>query len=381
MPEPECKKAERPIPFFDYAGSARSQERELLEAVRDVMSRGAFILQKDVRDFETAFAKYLGIKHCVGLANCTDALALALRAAGIGPGDEVIFPSHTFVATASSIHFVGATPVPVECGRDHLMDPASARAAVTSRTRAIMPVQLNGRVCDMDTLQKIAKDHNLIVIEDSAQAFGAKYKGRFGGTFGLAGAFSFYPAKTLGCLGDGGALVTDDDEMARKVRLMRDHGRDEKGAYGLWGVNSRLDNLQAAILNVRLKTYDQAVQRRRFLAGLYDKNLNGISQLVLPPAPGSDPDRFDIFQNYEIEAENRDGLKTFLEQNGIRTLLQWGGIAVHQMKPLGFTQHLPATDRVMARSMLLPMNTTLSDVDVLTICDTIRQFYKYREPS
>jgi dTDP-4-amino-4,6-dideoxygalactose transaminase len=194
-------------------------------------------------------AQYVGAKYVLGMANATDALHLALRAAGIGSGDEVIFSSHTMVATPAAIHFAGATPVPVECGPDHLIDSVAVEAAITLRTKAILPTQLNGRVADMDALQSIASKHGLAIFEDAAQALGAKYKGRSAGTFGEAACVSFYPAKTLGCLGDGGCLITNSDRIYEQVGLLRDHGRDASGDVVLWGLNSRLDNLQAAILN------------------------------------------------------------------------------------------------------------------------------------
>ena len=366
----------RSVPFFDYKAFYSSQESEFSAAIKDVLDRGAFILQKDLRDFESALADYLGVKHAIGLSNCTDALIVALRAAGIGPGDEVIFPSHTFVASPSSIHWVGATPVPVECGPDHLIDPDAIVPAITSRTKAIMPVSLNGRTCNFDAIERIAKDHGLAIVEDSAQALGSKYKGRFAGTFGVAGTFSFYPAKILGCFGDGGALVTNDDEVARQTKLFRDHGRDEEtGEIEQWGFNFRLDNLQAAILHVQFKSYDATIDRRRRIAAMYQRGLADLSQLTLPPAPDSDPDHFDVYQNYEIEAERRDDLRAYLKEQGIGTLVQWGGKAVHQWEKLGFNVSLPVTERLFARCMLLPINLFVSDDDVQYVIERVRAFY------
>lgn len=364
------------IPFFDYPHLYLFQKEKLDQIIQETLSRGAYILQKDLQEFEDNLAAFLKVKHVIGVANGTDGLIMLLRAAGIGPGDEVIFPSHTFVATASAIYFVGAGGVPVECGADHLIEPISVEKAITSKTKAIIPVQLNGRTCNMDPILALARKYNLKIVEDSAQALGSSFKGRFAGTFGAGGMFSFYPAKTLGCFGDGGAVVTNDDSIAEQLHLARDHGRDAAGDVVAWGINSRLDNLQAAILNFYLKQYPQSIQRRREIAGIYNENLKEISDLVLPPAPGSDPDHFDIFQNYEIESSYRDTLKKFLEENGVRTLLQWGGSAVHQFKELGFKQNLPITDELTARFMLLPMNLSLTDEDVIYICDQIKRFYE-----
>ena len=237
----------RVVPFFNYRHIFTSHEEDFISIFQDVGRRGAFIAQQDMRDFEQHLAAFTGTRHALGFSNATDGLHIALRAAGVGPGDEVIFCSHTMVATAAAIHFAGATPMPVECGPDHLMDPAAATAAITPRTRALMPTQLNGRTCDMDALQAIADRHGLLIVEDAAQALGSKFKGRQAGTFGIASAISFYPAKNLGCLGDGGAVLTNDDAIYRKMFLLRDHGRDETGEVVMWGLNTRLDNLQAAI--------------------------------------------------------------------------------------------------------------------------------------
>ncbi len=268
----------RSIPFFDYPHLFLSEEQELTAIFRDVGRRGAFILQEDLVRFERNLAAYLGVKYALGVANATDGLVLALRAAGIGAGDEVIFCSHTMVATAAAIHFAGAKPVPVECGDDHLIDPRAVEGAVTPRTRAILPTQLNGRTADMQALTAIAKRHGLAIVEDAAQALGSRFQGRAAGSFGAAAAFSFFPAKTLGCLGDGGAVVTNRDDVYQRVVELRDHGRGADGEIVSWGLNSRLDNLQAAILDFRLASYPTVIARRRELAGLYRNRLRSIQQ-------------------------------------------------------------------------------------------------------
>jgi dTDP-4-amino-4,6-dideoxygalactose transaminase len=367
--------ATRSVPFFNYPHVFVSQESELLAVFRDVGRRGAFILQKDLKTFEDNLARYLGAKYAVGVGNATDGLIIALRAAGIGAGDEVIISSHTMIATAAAVHFAGATPVPVESGADHLIDPLSIEQAITPRTRAIMPTQLNGRTCNMDMLQAIADRHHLMILEDAAQALGSRFKGRCAGTFGVAAAISFYPAKVLGCLGDGGAVIPSDDGVYQRLCELRDHGRSAEGDIVSWGLNTRLDNLQAAILDAQFKNYPQVVARRREIASLYQQQLGDLEQLVLPPAPDSDPDHFDIFQNYEIEAEQRDELKAYLRENGVGTLIQWGGQAVHQCRKLGFTQQLPQTDHLFTRMLMLPMNMSLADDDVQYVCETIRRFY------
>jgi len=363
------------IPFFDYQSLFKGHKESLIEIFSDIGERGAYIMQSDLSDFESKVEKYTNIKHAIGVANATDAMQLLLKAGGVGPGDEVIFCSHTMVATASAIAFTGATPVPVEAGNDHLIDPDSIRKAITSRTKAIIPTQLNGRVADMDEILNIAREYELQIYEDSAQALGAKYKGQCAGSFGLGGCISFYPAKTLGCFGDGGMVLTNNDEIYNKIKLMRDHGREEGGNVSIWGFNSRLDNLQAAILNFFFQDYDKIVKRRRDVADLYHKELRDVDKLILPPAINTDNSRFDIYQNYEIEAERRDQLKDFLSNQGIGTLIQWGGKAVHEFKDLGFTQSLPVTERMMRNSLMLPLNMTITDDEIMYVCRCIRSFY------
>lgn len=373
--------ATRSVPFFNYPSIFNDEEAQWVAIFTDVGRRGAFIQQKDLVEFEERIARYVGAKHVLGMANATDALHLALRAAGIGPGDEVIFCSHTMVATAASVAYAGGTPVPVETGWDHVMDPDAIEAAITPRTKAIMPTQLNGRTADMDAIRAIADKHGLMVFEDAAQALGSRFNGKHAGTFGVAACISFYPAKTLGCFGDGGCVITNDDEIFRKIKALRDHGRDDTGEVIAWGLNSRLDNLQAAILNHKLDTYDQAIMRRRAIASIYQRELGSLPQLKLPPAPDSDPRHFDIYQNYEIEAEQRDDLRENLKSRGIGTILQWGGKAVHQFKGLGFTCSLPYTEQMFQRLLMLPMNTSMSDEDALYICDSVRDFYAAADSS
>ena len=363
------------IPFFNYQSLFKEHEENFIEIFSDIGRRGAYIMQDDLSNFESKIEKYTGIKHAIGVANATDAMQLLLKAGGVGAGDEVIFCSHTMVATASAIAFTGATPIPVEAGSDHLIDPDSIIKAITSRTKAIIPTQLNGRVADMDKILDIAQEYGLQIYEDSAQALGAKYKDQCAGSFGLGGCISFYPAKTLGCFGDGGIVLTNDDNIYNVIKLMRDHGRGEDGNVSIWGFNSRLDNLQAAILNFFFQDYDKTVNRRRGVADLYHEELKDINELALPPATNSNNNHFDIYQNYEIESERRDKLKSFLSDNDIGTLIQWGGRAVHEFKDLGFTQSLPITEKIMRDSLMLPLNMTVTDVEIKYICKCIRSFY------
>lgn len=332
-------------------------------------------MQKDLADFEQDISEFSGAKYTVGVANATDGLQMGLLAGGLRPGEEVIFCSHTMVATASAIHFAGGVPVPVEAGADHLMDPDKIEVAITDKTKAICPTHLNGRTADMSRIQSIADKYGLQIYEDAAQALGSKWKGKGAGTFGIASCISFYPAKILGCLGDGGAVLTNDDEVYRKLMLLRDHGRDHNGDVVIWGLNSRLDNLHAAYLAFQFKDYESVIDRRRMMAANLQAGLAGVSQLVLPPAPDADSDHFDVFQNYEIEAEQRDELRAYLKKNGIGTLIQWGGKAVHQFRKLGFTQSLPYTEMLFERMLMLPFNMSVTDAEIDYICETVKEFY------
>lgn len=366
----------RSVPFFNYPHVFSSQEEKFVSVLRDVGRRGAFIMQKDLAEFERNLAAYTGAKYAIGVSNATDGLQIAFMAGGLKTGEEVILCSHTMVATAAAVHFAGGVPVPVEAGPDHLIDPAAIEAVITPRTRAICPTQLNGRTCDMDAIEAIARKHGFEVYEDAAQALGSKFKGKGAGTFGRAACISFYPAKVLGCLGDGGAVITNDDEIYRKLLLLRDHGRDHTGEVVMWGTNARLDNVEAAYLDFQLKDYPGVVIRRRAIASLYQSLLGDVPELRLPAAPGSEPDHFDIFQNYEIEAQNRDALKDHLKARNVGTLIQWGGRAVHQFPKLGFTQRLPRTDALFQRLLMLPLNMSMVDDDVRYVAECIREFYK-----
>jgi len=364
------------VRFIDYPAQYRSIEDELMGTIKDVLSKGDLILRKHVRDFEEHLAVFVGTRYAVGVSNCTDGLMLALRAAGIGPGDEVITVSHTFVASVAAIHHVGATPVLVDIGDDHLMDVGGLQAAITPRTRAIVPVHLNGRLCDMGRLMEIAQKHNLLVIEDAAQALGGSYEGKRGGSFGLAGCFSFYPAKILGAMGDAGAVVTNSEELANRVRLARDHGRTPDGDIAAWSFNCRLDNLQAAILDLKLKYVPSWVNRRREIAQRYHRLLSPLRQLLLPPAPDASGLRYDVFQNYEVEADDRDRLVAHLKESGVEILIPSAGKAVHQFAALGLSHfRLPRTERLFRQVLLLPLNPELKDTEVDFVAHTIRNFY------
>jgi len=365
------------VKFFDYPAQFKERSSQYLKIITEVLSRGSYIMGQDLQRFEVNLAKFAKAKYAIGVANCTDALLLALWAAGIKSGDEVICVSHTFVATIEVIRLIGAKPVLIDIADDHNMDINLIESAITKKTKAILPVHLNGRVCaGMDTLLKTAKAHNLAVVEDAAQSLGASYKNKKAGTFGSAGAFSFYPAKLLGAFGDAGAVITNSKQMADAIRLLRDHGRDAQGKVRRWGLNCRLDNMQAAILDAKLKKVPEWISRRRAIASQYHLGLQGIKEIALPPPPAKDGEFFDVFQNYEIEAQGRDALKHFLAQKGIGTILPWAGKGVHQLKHLKLKPFkLPRTEKLFRKALMLPMYAQLKDTQAAYVIECIRKFY------
>ena len=368
------------VQFFDWASLFQERAADYLRIIEDTAAAGGFILQEAVGRFERALADLVGVKHAIGVSDCTNAMLLGLRASGIEAGAEIILPAHAFIAAAQSIHFAGAVPVPVDVDEaDGLIDAEAVRAAISPRTRAIMAVHVNGRVCQMDALQEVADEHGLDIYEDAAQALGATLDGRHAGSFGRWGAFSFYPSKTLGCFGDAGALVTDDDELAARVRAMRNHGAGPGKVVDadckLWGTNARIDNIHAAILAYKLGWYDQVIERRRAIAARYADAFNGIASMRLPPGPDADPRHLDIYQNYEVRCACRDELRQHLAERSIGTIVQWGGTPIHRFRGLGFSQSLPRSDRYLDTSLLLPMNHLLSDQQVDAVVGAVKEFF------
>jgi len=366
------------VPFVDLPSQIAPYEKELRKVIDDVVfGRADFIMRQDLLDFEKAFAEFTGVPYAVGVANGSDALNLCLVALGIGPGDEVITVSHTFVATMAAIHHCGATPILVDVADDYNMDVRLLEKAVTKKTKAIIPVHLNGRLCDMDAVLAVAKKHNLPIVEDSAQACGAQYKGKKAGSFGVLSTNSFYPFKIMGCFGDGGMITTRDAGLNYKLRCMRDNGQDrEKGDILFWGWNSRLDNLQAAILMVILRHLPDIINRRRELAARYARELSGIDGLSLPPAPASGEDYFDAFQNYVVRTKKRDALVDHLRKNNVGVLISWPK-PTHHHRDLGLSHFsLPNTESISREVVSLPMHPALTDRDVEYVVRVIRDFFR-----
>ena len=364
------------IPFFDYSRLFLDKGDEYMKIFSDVASRGAFIMQDDVDIFEKNLSIYSNSNYAIGVGNATDGLEISWMALNLRQGDEVICCSHTMLATASAIKVAGGIPIPVEIGDDNLIDPDAIEDAITSRTVGIMPTQLNGRTCDMERIMQIANKYKLYVVEDAAQALGSKFKGKNAGTFGHSSAISFFPAKVLGCFGDAGAILCQDETIFDRAYQLHDHGRDKNGDVKSWGRNSRLDNLQAAILNFNLKSYEKVIQRRREIASKYFSKLSILEELKLPESPIKNSDHFDVFQNYEIVAKRRDELQKHLRECGIGTLIQWGGKAIHQWEHLGFNLHLPKSEAFFKECIMIPMNMFISNEDIDYICQKIIEFYR-----
>ncbi len=361
------------VPFVDYRKQYRGLKDQLDAAIARTLGDGQLILREDVSTFERDLAAFVGAREAVGLNSGTDALIFALRAAGIGRGDEVITVAHTFLASIAAIVHVGATPVLVDVREDYLMDMDAAAHAVTPRTRAIMPVHLNGRVCDMDRCLELARTHRLAVIEDDAQALGATFDGRGAGTFGTVSCFSFYPAKLLGAAGDAGAACTDDARIAHTMRLLRDHGRETKESHVLYGFTSRLDNLQAAVLNAKMPRVLGWIDRRRALASIYDRVLANVPQVRTPPRP--DARHRDTYQNYVIRAERRDELAAHLRANGVEVLIS-NPVPVHHHTALGLSHFsLPLTERLAAEVISLPLVPELDEEQVEYAASEVCAFY------
>ena len=364
------------VPFLDLQTQYQSIKPEVDSAIQEVINSCAFILGPAVKEFENNFAEYIGVNHAIGVDSGTQAIELALRAVGLEPGDEVIAPANTFIASVLPISRLGAKPVLVDINpKTYNIDVEKIEAAITPRTKVILPVHLYGQpVTEMEKLLDIAERHNLTVVEDTAQSHGAKYKGQRAGSFGKVAAFSFYPGKNLGAYGDGGAVVTNDDEIAEKVRQLRNYGQSKKYHHDQLGFNHRLDSIQAAVLNVKLQYLDEWNDGRRKNANLYLKELAATEGVILPHVPSEVEPVWHIFA---IRTQKRDGMMAFLKENGISTGIHYP-IPIHMQKSY---QHLdyekgdfPITEKIAKELISLPMCAELSEEMVVYVCDKIKEF-------
>src|SRR3984893_1528611 len=362
------------VPFLDLNAHHAALRGEFDRAVREVIDSSAFAGGPFVEKFEADFASYCGCQHAIGVGSGTKALWLSLLACGVGPGDEVITVPNTFMATAEAITYCGARPVFVDVDdRTYTMDPAGLEEAVGSRTKAIIPVHLFGQSADMDPILQFAREHDLLVIEDAAQAHGAKYKGRKVGTLGHAGCFSFYPGKNLGAFGEAGAVVTDNLELQEKIRVLRDHGQVRKYHHAMVGWNCRMDGIQAAVLSVKLQHLESGNSLRRAHALQYDEVFDGMDEVVTPFAA---PYAQHVYHIYAIRVQERDEVMWLLQEKGIQCGVHYP-IPVHLQKAyrsLGYTAGaLPMSERTALEFISLPMFPELTEAQVQTVALGVKE--------
>lgn len=364
------------IPFLSFTGQNNLVEAEIRAAFERVFLNKWYILGKEVSDFENAYAAFNKVQHCIGVGNGLDALHIALRVLEVGEGDEVIVPSNTFIATWLAISQVKATIVPVEPDlHTYNLNPDLIEAAITPKTKAIMPVHLYGQACQMDTIMQIARKHNLWVIEDNAQAQGSSYNNMLTGSFGHINATSFYPTKNLGAYGDAGALTTNDTSLAQKANLLRNYGSEQKYYNEVIGVNSRLDELQAAFLSVKLKYLNGWIEERRNIAKAYQQQLTGINGLILPTTASG---ATHVYHLYVIRTDKRNALEKHLNNNGIGTGIHYP-VPSHLQKAYKHLDYhkddFPIAEELAETCLSLPLNPGMSDEEINYVTKMIRKFY------
>jgi dTDP-4-amino-4,6-dideoxygalactose transaminase len=368
------------IPFNDLKAGYVELRDALDAAYRRVMESGYYVLGPEVESFEAEFAAYCEVKHCVGVGNGLEAITLILRACGIGQGDSVIVPANTYIATWLAVTHTGAEPIPVEPDEaSYNIDPRRIESSIKPSTRAIIAVHLYGQPADVDALAPIARKHKLLLVEDAAQAHGAKYKGRRAGTLGDAAAFSFYPTKNLGAIGDGGAVTTNDPALADRVRVLRNYGSRERYLNELTGFNSRLDELQAALLRVKLSRLDQWNSRRREIAQHYARKLAAVRQVALPHvASMSEP----VWHLFVVRSRSRDALQRHLQAEGIGTLIHYPipPLRSGAYANLAIPQHLfPITEALAGELLSLPIWSQMDVANVETVAQAVSGFFSSKD--
>jgi dTDP-4-amino-4,6-dideoxygalactose transaminase len=365
------------VPFLSFSPQHQPIREEVIAAMTKVYDSQWYVLGQAVTDFEAQYAAFNQTAHCIGVANGLDALHLALKALAIGEGDEVIVPSNTYIATWLAVSFVGATPVPVEPdAQTYNLNPALLEAAITPRTKAIMPVHLYGQACEMTAIMDIARRHNLFVIEDNAQAQGATANGLLTGSIGHVNGTSFYPGKNLGALGDAGGITTNDATLAGQLRTLRNYGSQKKYYNEVIGYNSRLDELQAAVLSTKLPYLAGWTQQRQAVAALYDQQLAGLGDLVLPvTAAGST----HVYHLYVVRTAHRDALQQYLTQEGIGTLIHYP-VPPHRQQAYAHLNmqpgQFPIAEELAATSLSLPMWPGMGEQEVALVAAAIRGYFQ-----
>lgn len=362
------------VPIIDLVGHYQSLKDEIEKSIKEVLSKTNYILGPNVIAFEQELSKYLSSKNVISCANGTDAIVLALKALNIGSGDEVITVSHSYFATSEAIAIVGAEPVFVDILEDDFnIDPSKIEKAITKKTKCIIPVHLYGQPCEIEEVVKIAHKHGLYVIEDCAQAIGAKYNGKTVGTFGNIATTSFYPTKNLGCFGDGGAIFTNDSTLAEKIKLLRMHGSPKRYVHDMVGFNSRLDEIQAAILRIKLKYLDKWNEAREKAADYYTSFLLNIDEIITPKIK---PNCTHIFHQYTIRIKDRDKLQEELKKKKIDTLIYYP-IPIHMQKAFSHLKdknyNLSVTERIRNEILSLPMYPELNKEQQDYVCEGIKE--------
>lgn len=362
------------VTFLDLRASQADAQVAIEAAVARVAASGWYILGPEVEAFEREFADFVGVRHCIGVANGLDALHLVLRAWGVGPGDEVIVPSNTYIASWLAVSQAGATPVPVEPDEtSHCIDPARIEAAITPRTKAIMVVHLYGHPCDMGPINAVARSYDLKVLEDAAQGHGATYMGKQVGVLGHAAGFSFFPTKNLGCLGDGGAVTTDDNALAAQIRLLRNYGSPRKYVNVIKGYNSRLDEMQAAVLRAKLPYLPVWNEQRSAIARAYSERLAGVPGLITPTTATACT---HVWHQYVIRHPQRDQLQSYLAEKGIGTLVHYP-VPPHESEAyseFGSTENLPIASALARQVLSLPIGPHITEAEVDEVAAAIRSF-------
>ena len=365
------------IPFLNLKTYNAVYEAELYQAFQEVMDSGWYIMGNKLKEFEQAYATFNQTKYAIGVGNGLDALALSLKALGIKKGDEVIVPSNTYIASWLAVSYEQATPIPVEPRLEtYNINPDLIEEKITARTKAIMPVNLYGQAAELDKIEKIARKHNLFIIEDNAQAQGAQCDGRMAGSFGHINGTSFYPGKNLGALGDAGAITTNDEELAKKVLSLRNYGSSQKYVNDEKGYNSRLDEMQAAFLSVKLKYLNRDNEKRNKIAAFYSEILRGCDDIILPQIAENCT---SVFHVYMIRSEKRDALQAHLAKNGIGTLIHYP-IPPHLQNAYQDLKYkkgdFPLAEDIAETCLSLPISPVLKTEEVEIVCDTIKKFFK-----
>lgn len=365
------------IPFLNFSPMHSDIKAEMQEAFNRVYNSNWFVLGKELDAFEKEYASFNNVDFCAGTSNGLDALHLALKVLDIGPGDEVIVPSNTYIATALAVSYVGAKPIIVEPRLEtYNLNPDLIESAITSRTKAIMPVHLYGQACEMRSIQNIAKKHHLYLVEDNAQAQGASFEGKYTGSWGDVNGTSFYPGKNLGALGDAGAITTNNAEIWRKIKMLRNYGSEKKYFNEVIGFNMRLDELQAAFLRVKLKKLDEWTKDRRRIASIYNRELLGIGDLVLPEiCEGAT----HVYHLYVIRTKQRDTIQEFLSKNGIGTIIHYPVPFFLQeaYKDLGYKcGSFPIAEEVAKTCLSLPIWPGMDEPQVLYVTETVKKFFR-----